>query len=125
MANANFKWLGEVPSSDDRLCQFDTPEHGVRAGCINLLAYYLTHGLRTVDAIISRYAPLVENDTAAYIEYMCKCLRVQPDAPINLTDPEFLQDWVAAQIKYEQGENCCTPAQIAQGVKDAIAYRVR
>ncbi|WP_256670890.1 structural protein [Pseudomonas sp. AN3A02] len=66
---ANY-WQGELkpdPAIEKRFARFDTPENGICALGKLLLTYQRKHGLKTVKAIISRWAPSVENDTAAYV----------------------------------------------------------
>ena len=137
MSSPQFTWKGEQkPTSDPakRLCTFDTMEDGIRAGCVNLLSYYLQDGCETVRQIINRYAPTNlsfdvvgetpdNNNTAEYIAFMADRIGVDPDAPINMTARATLLAWVAAQIHFEQGSDCCTPEQIAAGVDAALQYK--
>lgn len=41
---------------------------GVRASYLNLKSYREKHGLKSIGAIITRWAPNNENDTSAYIK---------------------------------------------------------
>lgn len=59
-------WRGRT-GSDGRYLVFDTPVNGLRAGYLNLNAYFTRHGLNTVRGIISRWAPSTENNTESYI----------------------------------------------------------
>lgn len=69
--NPRNAWQGQLGLEQGvakpRFARFDTPENGIRALGKLLLTYQRKHGLKTVKAIISRWAPAVENDTAAYV----------------------------------------------------------
>jgi len=95
-----------VPTSDPqkRLCQFDTMENGIRAGVKNIITAYKKHGCNTISKLISRYAPLSENDTGNYIDFICKKCNVEPNDIVDLTDKTFLSVLVPAIIQMEQGE---------------------
>ena len=51
---------------------------GIRALMRILLTYRFTHKKTNVDSIISRWAPPSENDTDAYIDFVCKKMEVKP-----------------------------------------------
>lgn len=80
-------WYGEVPSIDGRsdkvFEQFYSMEFGYRAG-IKLLYNYHRNGINTVRAIINRFAPVSENDTLSYIEFVSKGLSCGSDGEIIL-----------------------------------------
>lgn len=93
---------------------FAAAQYGLRAGFINLANQQLKHGLRTVRAIISKYAPSSDNnDTAAYIAAVARALGVGPDAQLDLTDRATLTAFAAAVIKHENGQQPYTSAQLA------------
>ena len=77
------KWQGLAePPSDGRFCRFTTHEFGIRALAALLVTYQDRHKLRTPRAIIERWAPKVENDTAAYVAVVARRLGVGP-SPIS------------------------------------------
>ena len=60
------RYKGEVqPSRDPAFKQFESLAWGYRAVFVLLHTYRVRHGLRTVRGMISRWAPPVENHTAA------------------------------------------------------------
>ncbi len=75
-------WRGQCPQqTDPAFCQFESLEYGWRAAFVLLTSsYYQRHHLRTLRAIITRWAPPVENDTAAYITYVAHHTGFDPDA---------------------------------------------
>lgn len=81
-------WLGALPESqntDPRFLQFDTMEHGIRAGLI-LIRNYIRQGHNTPERIINRFAPSTENHTAAYIIQVCQRACFQPTEIVNYHD---------------------------------------
>ena len=61
------RWEGLVDNDKERaFCVFDTMAHGFRAAFKTLDAYYHKHNLRTLHAIIWRWAPPAENRTCNY-----------------------------------------------------------
>lgn len=105
---------------DEGYAQFETPEQGLRAQAKNLITQQEKHGLRTVEAIISKYAPPNENNTIAYINAVSAALDVKPDEQINVKDPETLQKLMNAMIKHENGVQPYSPLQIAAGADAAL-----
>src|SRR3569833_3001877 len=65
-------WRGEVVGSDSAFETFATPEAGIRALAVLLRNYQRKYGLRTVRAIITRYAPPSENNTESYVSAVAR-----------------------------------------------------
>lgn len=63
-------WQG-MTGSDGRFVIFKDMEHGLRALLRILKTYNTKHGLDTIEEIIGRFAPKPENDTEAYIKFVC------------------------------------------------------
>ena len=96
------KWQGLAdPPSDGRFCRFTSHEFGIRALAALLVTYQDRHKLRTPRAIIERWAPKVENDTAAYIAVVARRIGVGPDDAIDLHRHEHLRPLVEAIIHRE------------------------
>jgi hypothetical protein len=77
------RYVGSQGVDDDGLAMFDTPQNGTRALGHQLLSY-AQRGLRTVNQIISTWAPPSENDTYAYIQDVAAQLSIDPDETINV-----------------------------------------
>lgn len=82
------KWLGEVDSlkgvHDADFCQFQSMEYGYRAAIKTLLTYQSAHKCKTIREIINRWAPLIENNTKAYIARVVEEVnKAQPNAGIT------------------------------------------
>lgn len=119
-------WLGERACGDDPEFEaFESPVYGIRALAKLLLRYYRVYRLKSVGAIVSRYAPPTENDTLAYVDDVATALRVEPDAPLDLDDPAVLRRLVRAIIRHENGRrpdgaDWYGAAEIDEGVKLAM-----
>ncbi|MBF4328050.1 structural protein P5, partial [Vibrio anguillarum] len=61
-------WRGRM-GNDGRFIIFDSPVNGIRALARILNTYKVKHGLNTIEGIINRFAPPVENDTNSYIAH--------------------------------------------------------
>lgn len=112
-------WVGQT-GSDGRFAKFETPEHGIRALGRNLISYQ-KQGIDTVNDIINRWAPPEDNnDTASYIKAVCAQLGVEPNQPVNASDPDTLKALCAAIIHHENGEQPYDAQQLSTGVNAAL-----
>lgn len=105
-------WQGKVDGVDPSFETFADPESGLRALAKLLKNYQVNYGLRTVRAIVSRWAPNTENNTAAYVKSVAERLGVGPDDAINLNDQATLAALVEAIVIHENGRNIYADAQI-------------
>lgn len=120
----DYRWIGEIRPTNDPdgvLCTFDTIEHGLRAGFLDLHNQQVLHGLSTIDTIIQKYAPPSENDTEAYKAAMVKATGTPGNEPVNLSDPSTLALWGKAVIMQEQGLFPYTDDQITQAVNQVLS----
>lgn len=114
---AKLKGLAKPPS-DGVMCRFETMAMGVRAIAVVLETYFDRHGLNTVRAVISRWAPpgVDQNPEKSYISYVSLALGVAPDDQIDLHDRDTMLRMVRAIIRFENGGDIATEQQIQQGV---------
>ena len=118
------QWQGQLkpdPTIETRFARFDSAENGIRALGKVLLTYQRKHGLRTVKAIISRWAPSVENDTAAYVRAVEANTGSRPGAEVDLTQPAVMAGFVKAIIHHENAGYAYPDAVLAEGVRRALA----
>lgn len=115
-------WAGMSPdqSADPRFVVFTAPVYGIRACAMVLLSYHEHHGIDTVRGFIDRWAPWNENNTAAYIGHVAHQLGVEPDAPVDVRDPQTLRELVKAIIRHENGRCIYTEADITEAVQKAL-----
>lgn len=118
------KWQGqlglETGVASPRFARFDSPENGIRALGKLLRTYQNKHGLKTIEQIISRWAPGVENDTAAYVAQVAKAVGVAPKAPIDVNSATVLWSLVQAIIRHENGYDPYSIEVIREGVSRAL-----
>lgn len=117
------KWRGQLPPNpvlEKRFARFDTPENGIRALGRLLLTYQDKHGLKTVEAIISRWAPSNENNTRAYAEAVAKAVGVTTWANIDLSSAAILRPMVGAIIHHENAGFAYPDAVLVEGVRRAL-----
>lgn len=75
-------WKGQIGKKAG-FCEFQTVWWGVRAAML-ILKKYRKRGLVTIEQIISTWAPSSENDTEAYIKFICSkmhCKRTDEMTP--------------------------------------------
>ncbi|WP_430811640.1 MULTISPECIES: hypothetical protein [unclassified Carboxylicivirga] len=102
----NIKWNGKLPKAqnkDRRFEMFIAPVYGVRA-MIKDLKNDIEKGKNTVPALIEEYAPKFENNTAAYINTVCKDLKVSKTARL-LPTKNTLRLLVLSISRVENGGN--------------------
>jgi hypothetical protein len=100
-------WQGKIPfpqSKDAKFEQFTELKFGLRAMLKDLI-HDINKGKNTVNALISEYAPSVENDTKAYILKVCKTLGVKPTDKLTTVNSSFLIMLVRAICKVELGSS--------------------
>lgn len=101
--NSNIKWWG-LKGESKGFCVFDTMVNGFRAAFKNLYSYYLRDWI-TISKIIEHWAPSSENDTNAYIAFVCE--KTGLTAHENIYNPWTNKDlWikiVLAMAWYETG----------------------
>ncbi|WP_430933991.1 hypothetical protein [Saccharicrinis sp. 156] len=105
----NIKWNGKLSkeqNKDRRFEMFKAPEYGVRA-MIKDLKHDIEKGKNTVPALIEEYAPKFENNTAAYINTVCKDLKVSKQAKL-LPTKNTLRLLVLSIARVENGGNYVT-----------------
>lgn len=112
---ASQKWLGQV-GHDGAFVKFDTMENGVRALARLLKNYYNTHNAKSIAAIITRWAPPIENNTVAYIRQVED--RVGYPSHVDMDAATFadkLPAIMSAIARHENGSNVVGIAMAQRG----------
>lgn len=92
-------------SSDGRFAIFPTAESGLSA-LSALLTSYGNRGINTTQAIINRFAPPTENNTAGYSAGVAKALGVSQMQPLNIAKDPIARAALMQQItRIENGSN--------------------
>ncbi|MFI3248131.1 MAG: structural protein P5 [Rikenellaceae bacterium] len=95
---------GEVrPSTDPAFKQFESMEWGYRAMFLVIHNYDQLYGINTLDRIIRRWAPAVENDTHAYIRAVANRLGVSSSSYIDSLNHDTMTAMVGAMSRIENG----------------------
>ena len=95
---------GEIQGNDKSFKTFSSMPYGYRAGFV-ILGTYLSRGLNTIEKIISKWAPPVENDTESYIKNVEKWSGVSRHKVLTGTDGTDFILIVAAMSFVENGLN--------------------
>ena len=78
------KWKGQRPEqTDPHFVQFTAMEWGFRAAFCLLGTYADKYGLRSVEQIVSRWAPPSENISESYIAHVCRMTGFTPTMPLE------------------------------------------
>lgn len=76
---------------------------GYRAIFMLLYTYRKRYGLNTIAQMIARWAPPCENNTKAYVRYVCNVVGIGPDEPIDTLDEQTMIPFASAISKIENG----------------------
>lgn len=93
--------LDKDQSKDKEFSQFSTPEYGIRAMFKILKTYNNKYNLNTIEGIINRWAPPIENDTEAYIDFVSS--KVGKNSSEVLNEKDYIS-LVQAIIHMENGD---------------------
>lgn len=117
-------WQGAAEwQSDPRFVVFISPEMGVRALVRTLLTYFKQHRLKTVRGIINRWAPPVENNTAAYVDAVCRAVgrslgrTVNADEALDVDSRAIMRPLVVAIIAHENAGYAYPDRVIDEGLR--------
>ncbi len=112
------KWQGLAEVQTDKaFCVFKSPEWGIRALVRILRNYQTKHGLKTVESIINRFAPEVENNTTSYILSVCQVLDVKPRDVIDVREPGIMINLLKAIIRHENGVQPYSDDVLKRGIE--------
>lgn len=109
------------------LAGFKTPEDGVAATVRNLQSYPDRFGASTLSAIAAKWAPAGhgDNDPAVWARNVGQMAGgIDPNAPLDLKDPDTLARLVPAIAKQEKGHGVAgrfSPAVVATGIEKALS----
>ena len=98
------RWIGQIGCTRG-FADFSTLEYGIRAACILIMVSYRKKNVVTIQEIIERFAPSMENDTEAYVRFVCNKLGCFPfDIPRKIDFPRLLK----AMSQFEGCEVPCS-----------------
>ena len=82
---------------------YDTAAHGIGAG-FNQMLRDQAKGFTTIASEITHRSPPSENDTAGMIRDISGMSGLNPDAPLNLHDPDVARRFMQAVVRRETGK---------------------
>ncbi len=98
------KWQGlRAVQTDKEFFQFETMAYGYRALIRTLQNYRKLHKCQTIADFISRYAPKIENNTAGYIQRVCREMQVPTTYVPDVNDKATMCNFAAAISQVENG----------------------
>lgn len=105
----NLNFAGQAGASLERpggrFARFESSFDGLRALSRQLMLY-AGRGINSVDKIISTWAPPSDNNnTTAYIQAVSQRLGVNPQAALNMQDPQTMSALMSSIIHHENGRN--------------------
>lgn len=123
----NLNYAGQSGASLERpggrFARFETAFDGLRALSRQLMLY-AGRGINTVDKIISTWAPASDNNnTSAYIQAVSQRLGVNPQAALNLNDPQTMSALMSSIIHHENGRNIYSRELIGRAASAGIGGR--
>lgn len=99
-------WQGEQTRKGQPFCEFVTLEYGCRAMLKLIMRYMTKHNLRTLRAIISRWAPPTDgNNTEGYIQAVARLSGIKSNVIIH-QDQDVLISLAMAMTQVEHAGKC-------------------
>lgn len=105
------QWNGKSGDNGSGFEQFDTADHGFRAG-LKLMRNHVNNGADTLGALINKWAPPSENDTAQYAQSVSKQTGIPVDAKLNPNDPQQMTAIAKAMAKQEGYQGQVSDSQL-------------
>ncbi len=116
---SKIKWNGMAKDQPDKsFVKFETPQKGIRAMHKILQTYNKKHKITTIEGIISRWAPPVENDTKAYIQSVVQTSGIPATRKLNFSDAKEMSQVMKGIIKHENASQPFSDAEIIEGIKE-------
>jgi hypothetical protein len=114
------KWQGLAdPPNEGRFCRFISPAFGIRAAALNVIAYQDRHGIHTIKALVEKWAPISENDTASYVRSVAKRSGYGATTPLDFHSYSHLRPVIEAMIWHENGVQPYSGEVIDEGLRRA------
>ena len=99
--SASNQWAGKGGDNGTGFEQFDTAEHGFRAG-LKLMRNHINNGNDTLSSLISKWAPAGDNnDPVQYAQSVSQQTGIPVDAKLNPNDPQQMTAVAKAMAKQE------------------------
>ncbi len=119
----NDPWQGLAKEQNDReFFTFQSAVYGIRALARLLITYQDKYGLCTIEGIITRWAPAIENNTASYIQAVARNTGFSALQTLDMHRFEHLKPVVEAIIQHENGQQPYSDAEITKALVLASSW---
>ena len=98
--NAANRWIG-LSGNHKGFCEFSELLYSIRAAAHIIMVSYRKRGKLCYQDIIASWAPSFENNTKAYLDFICKTLQVKPD-----DQPKSVYDFARLLVRIAYYESC-------------------
>ena len=110
-------WQGLAKEQYDReFFTFQSSVYGIRAMARLLITYQDKYGLCTIEGIITRWAPAIENNTASYIQAVARNTGFSALQTLDMHRFEHLKPVVEAIIQHENGQQPYSDTEITKAL---------
>lgn len=110
-------WQGLTKEQNDReFFTFKSAVYGIRALARLLITYQDKYGLCTIEGIITRWAPAIENNTTSYIQEVARNTGFSALQTLDMHRFEHLKPLVKAIIQHENGQQPYSTAEITKAL---------
>ena len=110
-------WQGLAKDQTDReFFTFQSAVYGIRALARLLITYQDKYGLCTIEGIITRWAPAIENNTASYIQAVARNTGFSALQTLDMHRFEHLKPVVEAIIQHENGQQPYSDTEITKAL---------
>lgn len=118
LRRSNDPWQGLAERQTDRdFFVFQSAVYGIRALARTLISYQDKHNLRTIDGIITRFAPPGDNNnTSAYVAAVVKRTGFDADQKLNMHSYAHLFPLLDAIILHENGQQPYSDSQLTKAL---------
>lgn len=97
-------WQGLAKKQTDKaFCQFANAAYGIRALARTLITYQDKYDLRTIEGIINRWAPPIENNTLAYVAGVTAQTGFAMAEKLDMHNYKHIKPVLEAIIRHENG----------------------
>ena len=108
---AGAPWVGlakpdemtDAQKAERRFAVFVAPEFGIRAAARLLRTYQKKYRLMTVDQMVHRWAPPVENNTGSYAAVVARHMGIPSDKSFEFAG-ELAERMIEAMVRHENGQ---------------------
>lgn len=108
----NNAWAGKGADNGTGFENFDTPDHGFRAG-LKLIKNHISNGDNTLSSLIKTWAPASDNNNPLqYAQAVSKETGIPVDAPLNPNDQQQITSVARAMAKQEGYTSSVTDNQL-------------